>query len=317
MQRRLVLALLLVAVAAALAGCADAAGSVAMSSVDDDALASEASRSLADDPDPIEAYHQRHVRAAIENGSVTDVNPRPNDDSVLPVAYEGRYYDVSSEVVDREMGYRAEFSIDYNTSSVNGSTIRYSELPAVDRRALAPLFAGPRRGDEPGFDLGLPAGYTDSEADSSVLVPDQRYAGVVYEGETYEIAVDSGERTSMSVYRYDASLVAESTDVYAAQLRERYEFTLSGLSTAERDVVDEAVDGRYYAEDTDDQGFASLVDRFLDRPAVERDRYSGSWVARYDGELYWVEMDFGSFVDDAESVTAPDVTPPDATPPPE
>jgi hypothetical protein len=171
----------------------------------------------------------------------------------------------------------------------------------------------PRDRREPGYDFGVGVVYTEREAESSVLVTDQQYDAVRYRGETYPIRVEEPERVELDDYRYEATVVAESADAYGSVLREEYAFTLSGLSDAEQSVIDEASNGTYYAGSSDEQGFASLVERFRSRRAVESDEFGGSWVVRYDGELYWAEMDYGAFITDDDPATRPEETPPPAT----
>jgi hypothetical protein len=228
----------------------------------------------------------------------------------LPFRQGDRFYNLSWTVVDTTPGYRTGIRIDYNASSVEGSVIAYEELPTVDRQRLAPLLDGPREGRQPGYDLGLGVTYSESEAESSVLVPEQQYDAVRYQGETYPIGVDDSERIELNRYRYDSTLVAESPETYGASLREEYAFELSGLSDAERSVVEEALNSTYYADSTDDEGFGALVERFQSRRAVTSDEFGGSWVVRYDGQVYWAEMDYGAFVTDDDPVTQPEETPP-------
>jgi hypothetical protein len=186
----------------------------------------------------------------------------------------------------------------------------YEDLPAVDRRRLAPLMDTTREGRDPGYDIGVGVTYSETEVDSSVLVPDQRYDAVRYQGETFPIDVEGPERVELKRYRYDATPVADSPEAYGSSLREEYAVPLSGLSEAERGVVEESINSTYYADSTDDEGFGSLVERFQSRRAVRSDEFGGSWVVRYDGRVYWVEMDYGAFVTDDDPVTELEETPP-------
>ena len=108
------------------------------------------------------------------------------------------------------------------------------------------------------------------------------------------------------------TLVAESATEYATALRDRYEFELSGLSDAEREVIEGALNDTNYIENDGNDGFASLVDRFRDHESVVQNDHYGYYVVSYEGRLYWAEMDYGSYADDGDSST-----PPEATPPPE
>jgi hypothetical protein len=298
MDRRTVLGFALVALLAITAGCS-ADGSLRMQPVDDEGLADEASNDLAEQrPD----RDSNIVTRAIQNGSATAVDDRPPVDEELPFRYQGRFYDLSYTEAGTEPGYDVGVEIDYNASSVDGEVVDYADLPAVDRRALAYLVQREwARGDtlQPGYDFGTGTVYTEEEAATSVLVPDQEYDAIRYEGEVYPIGVDAGEET-LTVYRYEATQVAESHEAYAADLRDRYEWELSGLNESERDIVESALNDTHYVEESDDAAFASLVDRFRAHESVEAVDYRGSYVVRYDGQLYWAEMDYGSYATDTD-----------------
>jgi hypothetical protein len=90
-------------------------------------------------------------------------------------------------------------------------------------------------------------------------------------------------------YRYEAEEIAASAEAFGAAVREEYAFELSGLTDAEREIVEEAIDGGYYEGEVTD-AFASLARRFRERPAVESDERGGEWVARYEGAVYWADL---------------------------
>lgn len=311
MRRRTVLALALVALLAGLGGCS-AEGSLSMQPVDDAGLAEAASEPLPSDGPP--GADRDVARRAVENGTATAVGDRPPVDVTLPYRHDGRFYALDYGENGTEPGYDVGIRIDYNASSVDGTVVDYRDLPAVDREVLSFLVSRDRPGEErlePGYDVGVGATYTEADAESSVLVPTQAYDAVRYEGEVYPIGVES-ERETLTVYRYEATVVAESAAAYAAQLRDRYAFELSGLSDAERDIVEGALNDTYYIEDSDDEAFASLVDRFRSHEPVAEDDIYGRYVVRYEGQLYWAELDYGSYVTDTEpTVTRPSATPPE------
>ncbi|QPV62345.1 hypothetical protein I7X12_16620 [Halosimplex litoreum] len=297
MRHRTALALALVALVAGLSGCS-AEGSLSLTPVDDRALAQEASHVLPTDGSPDE--DERVVRRAIDNGTATAVGERPPVDEQLPFRHDGRFYAVEYAENGTEPGYEFGIRIDFNASTVDGRVVDYQKLPAVDRDALAFVLSRdlPDEGAlEPGFDFGVGGTYTEDDAESSVLVPAQEYDAVRYEGEVYPIDVEA-ERTELTVYRYEASEVAGSHETYADSLRERYEFELSGLSQGERDLVNDSLNETYWVEDSDNRAFDALVDRFRAQNPVEETDYGGSYVVRYDGGLYWAEIDYGGYATD-------------------
>lgn len=295
MNSRRLLALGLLAVLAATAGCS-ADGSLSMRPVDDAQLATHASAELPEAP----SDDRTVVRAAIANGTATVVGERPPVDEQLPFRHDGRFYAVNYTEAGTEPGRDVNVRIDYNASDAEGTVVAYEDLPAVDQRALAGLLERSDRFDErlqPGYDFGVGLTYTAEEAADSALVDGEEFDAISYEGEVYPVDVAVDE-TTLTVYRYEATVVADSSEDYARHLRERYAFELADLSNAERDVVDDARNDTVYMESDDNEGFASLVDRFRARSAVVQTEYRGSYVVRYEGQLFWAEMRYGSYVED-------------------
>lgn len=293
MCRQKILWFTLVAFLAVTAGCfAHEQGSISVNPVDDSSLAAEASI----DGDEI-GQDSDLVSTAIENGSVTTTDRRGPLDIQLPVRHDGAFYDLSYTETGTE-GYRGGVSIDYNASSVDGETVGYADLPAVDQAALDRLLASADtdRQLRPGYDADRPITYTGSEANASVLVPEQEYTAVRYNGESYPIQVSASEET-LTVYRYNATRVADSADAYTTALRDNYAFELSNLSDDERDIVDSALNDTAYIEGDDNSGFDSLVDRFQAQQPVTEDDLGGSYVVRYDGRVHWVEINYGPYDD--------------------
>jgi hypothetical protein len=298
MNRRKVLAFALVALLAAAAGCSGE-GSLRMDPVDDDSLADQASSDL----DTLQPGQDRElVRDAIQNGTTTAVDDRPPVDQQQIFSYEGAFYDISYTEAGTQQGYVAELRVDYNASTVEGEVIDYADLSAVDQRAVDPLLDRPEPPEEalePGYEFEVVGTYTENQTDSSVLVPEQEYDAVRYEGETYPVGVEAFAET-LTVYQYNSTVVAENAAEYATELREQYEFELSGLSENERSVVEDALNDTNYIDDSDNSGFDSLVERFQSHQAVEETDDTGKYIVRYDGQVHWVEVDYGSYLDDEE-----------------
>lgn len=272
-----------------LAGCS-APGSVSLTAVDDAVLADEASRSL---PSPEADEERALVLGVVENGSATANGTRPPVETEgYPFAVDGAYYDLSAEVVDSRIDARVSLEIDYN-GTTDGRVVAYDDLSPADRALVDALL--PPRSDRrvEGYDMGAGGRYTQSEAASSVLLSGE-YAAIRYEGERYPIRVERRDVT-VRTYRYTASQVASSDEAYADRLRDRHQFTLSGLSDAERGVIEEATGDTYHAETDDDEAFRSVLDRFRSHDAVRSDEYGGEWVVRYRGTVYWAELHYDGF----------------------
>jgi len=297
-QRRLALAVGLLALLAALSGCS-AAGSIELQSVNDSELASEASRAV-DPGDPGTEVTNRSraavVSAAVANGSTTVDGLRPPIEDGLPFVVDGAYYDLSRSVVGERAAHVVDVGINYEDAAANGTAVDYAALPAPDRAALDRLLPRPD-GFDSGDTIGVGVVYSDADLNASALVPTQQYDAVRFEGERYALHVDPPRAETVFTYRYAASMVAPNASAYAAHLDETYAFALTGLSDAERSVVESALDDAYYAESTDDEGFAALVERFRARDAIAADDGEGTWLVRYGGERYLADLSYAAFVD--------------------
>ncbi|QLG63716.1 hypothetical protein [Halorarum salinum] len=293
MNPRVPLLLVALALLVGLAGCS-AAGSIDMTPASDAELADHASRSLPTSDDPRAAVRRDLVRGAVRNGSATANDTRPPvDPDGLPFAVDGAYHDLSVEETGNHTETRVSLEVDYN-GTTDGEAVAHDDLPPADR-ALVDAVLPPRDGyrtEE--YDLGTGTLYTDEEAAESVLLGGG-YDAVEYDGERYPIRVEDGGPRTVTRYRYTATEVAPSAEAYGGDLRETKAFTLSGLPDAEAEIVGEAVDGSYYAESDDDEAFASLLDRFRSHEAVESDEYAGSWIVRYEGEIYWARLHYEEF----------------------
>jgi hypothetical protein len=75
-------------------------------------------------------------------------------------------------------------------------------------------------------------------------------------------------------------------------LREQYLFVLSDLSEAERSIVESAIEDSYYPEDEMPEAFTGMTVRFRDHDAIEADEYGGTWLVRYEGAVYWANVQY-------------------------
>lgn len=287
MRRRTFLATAATALPVALAGCGHPTnGSLALREMADDAAIGD---QYAGETEGLPPELKALVAAAIAGESPTREGLFPPFESDRPVEWDGGYYRVSYEVVDthREMLY--DVRIDWNPAEPPASVIDYRDLPPADRDALGELIPAPEdTPDGEGFDMGR--AYRYGEDAESVLI-DGEYDGVRYEGETYRVAVEGNREVTVETYEYAAERVADSAADLGQQVRERYLFTLSGLGDAERDIVEEATDGTYFPSESTD-AWQSLADRFRSHDALDGDEYGGDWLVRYDGTVYWADLQY-------------------------
>jgi hypothetical protein len=300
MERKALAALGLLALVA-LAGCS-ATGSLSMETANNAEIAEAASRpAVVDSPAPDD---RRVVREAIENRSGTATATEPPVQRGLPLAYEGSYYEIDWNATGTEPGTAFAVGVDLNGTAPADETVRFEELSERDRRLLGNLLIAMSEREprlNPGPEIAIPEEYTMSETNESVLLSGE-YSAVRYNGTVYPFVLEERREETLTRYRYTVDRVADSTSAYAQQLRDEHLFTLSGLSEGERSVMNEAIDGVYYAEDTDDESFRSIMDQFSAESAIEAGSYDGTWLVRYDGKVYTADLSYGGFDQDERPV---------------
>jgi hypothetical protein len=280
MKRRQVLAGAAGALSVALAGCADPTAVLTMTAVSDEEIAERASTS------PSDSESTRIVRSAAENGSATASGTRPPLGVDRTVAFDGAYYDLSRSETPIDDRLRVTIRVDPGESASDAATVAFEELPEVDRELLGRLVPPPEGRDGA---VGASAVYDDADREASALVPESDYGAVERDGERYPFEVIGRDEVDTYEYRYEATRVAEDAAAFADRVRSEYLFELSGLSDAERDIVDEAIDGGYYDGSVSD-AFSSLAERFRAHDAVEPSDWGGEFLVRYDGTDYWADL---------------------------
>lgn len=280
---------------------------LSMEPVSDEEIAERATRSADLEP-PSSRY--RFASRVVENGPVTVEDTEPPFPADSPFVLDGGVYRLSVDIVDSVSATRYRFTLDPadGDDSTEGrtkhaETIRYGELPPVDRKKF----------ESDGLDdpdhLGVSAGmvYTDDEQSESVLVPEPEYDVVVWDdGTRGRWRVDGSAPTSLQTYRYDSAVVHESAAEYGASLREEYAFELSGISDAERDVASTAIEDAYVVapDESPPDAFWTLAERFgrhaefprpssggtPDRETTDDTPVSGTYVVLYDGTAYWTRV---------------------------
>lgn len=82
-------------------------------------------------------------------------------------------------------------------------------------------------------------------------------------------------------------------------MRERFAFTLSNLSDAQREIVTTAIDKQHYVVGPNESlpaAFISLLDRFRNQEqahGLDEDgdgELNGSYLVRYENEGYWTRL---------------------------
>ncbi|REA00512.1 hypothetical protein DEQ92_19770 [Haloferax sp. Atlit-6N] len=212
------------------------------------------------------------------------------------IAYQEAVHELSYEVVEETPATRYSVKVDIVTDSVvEAESIQFADLPEVDQQEFAEH--GLADGDPVG--IGTTFLYTDTEREQSVLVPESEYSYITWGDETEaEWVVDDAYDTTLNTYRYTAEHVATAAG-YGQQMRERFAFDLSGLSEAQREIVETAIaDGQYIVgpDETPSDALVALADRFRGHEqahGLDEDGegdLSGTYLVRYQGDVYWTTL---------------------------
>ncbi|WP_280587696.1 hypothetical protein [Halorubrum sp. Boch-26] len=279
MRRRQVLASGTALLSVALAGC----GHPSVVLDFEDATADDIADSVSTAPDPGSEEYEV-VASARDDGSATRRGRYELFDRTSTVRVDGAFYEVSeTRIGSSEVTvYEVLVDVDPADPTPEIGEIAYEDLPETDRRRLDEIFSESDLPTGEGYDVGVGYGSAEAVGNDSAFVPERRYDVIVYDGERYRVAVDS--RTASEVeYRYEVTAVAPGVESFADRVRDRYLFALSGLSEAERAVVEEAIDGAYFE---DDDAFRSVVDRIREHDGIDVDDFYGTWLLAYEGVEY-------------------------------
>ena len=219
-----------------------------------------------------------------------------------PVVHEGAVYDLDWTQTDRTRT-RTEHVVSVTVQEDDRETdTDFAALPEIDRERLE-LFARRLERYDPDADDERPPPraefqhyYTDAEREASALVPEPAYETIAIQGYPTSIEVRPTE-VELDVYRYTTTERAPSLAAFGRDLRTAHRFELTDLTASEREFFEHVIEeGSYYqgvglGEDRKD-AFEGVADRLVDQPALFVDDREGEWLVGYDGEDYWVRVDF-------------------------
>lgn len=284
---------------AVLAGCATGSGGcssgfeLAMTpATDEDFLAETLTDPSRDRPD---AWREI-VSTAVERDEAryTTVHAAPIRDGDR-VEYEGGYYRLSREEVDREEVEAHVFAAEYDAEQdpPSGATVvPFEDLPEADRAALREMLSDRKGGfDEvEGFSIGgYPVVYSDGAESDSRLLGGSTW--VRYDGAAIEVRIEGTEQVERVTYRYTAEELAPDREAYVGYVRETFVVDLNDVSEAQHEVLSRATDAG-------DEGIQlcrpegaerAVVDRLgtIPESKTPRDR---TWFLDYEGEVYLTEL---------------------------
>ena len=279
MQRRQFLASGTALLAVGLAGCGHPNTVLDLEAASDDDIADEDSTTA----EPGTEEYQV-LTSARDDGSATRSGRDELFDRTDTVRVDGAFYEVSETRIESSEATVYSVDVAFNPDDTKAAVgeVAYEDLPAFDREQLSFIADGQEPADEEGYNVNVDYGTAEAVGDRSALVPEQEYDIVTHEGDRYRVEVES-QTVPENEYRYEVTEVAPDVEAFADQVREEYLFALTGLSAAEREVVEEAIDGAYYE---DDDAFRSVTDRIRDHEGLNVDDFYGTWLLGYEDEEY-------------------------------
>ncbi len=288
-------AFLTTALALSIAGCSESnegSGSLSMSPLPDDAAIA---RRYAGATETLSPDRRALVEAAVAGEAPRRTGRFPPYEASRPLEHDGAFYEIERATVDTQTVTRYDIRVDYDPATPPSTVVAYADLPAADKRALdgqVPPDDDISTGE--GFDLDSTYRYP---IDAESVLLDGEYDGITYDGTTYRIAIEPDREVTVSTYEYRAERIAPDAPTLGRQLRARYLFELTDLSAAERDIVEEA--RRIYRPENEvPDAFRSLAGRIRSHDPVERGAERGTWLAEYDGTVYWTILEYPSETDE-------------------
>ena len=209
------------------------------------------------------------------------------------VEHEGTYYRVAREQTATRERTAHQVAIEYDretTPEDDASVVSLDDLPEADREAFLSAYPDEKlgKGSTPrGFSIGGYDYVYPDGADSRLQ--DGETVWIRYEGRPLAVTVDGTETVEEVTYRYTLQEVADDEAAFVSFVRDEYVVALDGLSAAEREVFEQAIDEDVNECEPLSEGFAGLKDRLEDVPEDRRldDR---EWPVAYEGDTYEVSF---------------------------
>ena len=298
LSRRRLLAACAVGATAAFAGCVDPDVAMFVDPVSTDRAIGEQATTRPEAGSEFAAA----VGNATANGTVAPSrgeNSGPPFRVDRPVVHDGTVYDLDWESTGRTET-RTEHIVSLTVSKDDREAdANFEDLPEIDRKRLDVFASRLERydpdGERPPPEAAFQHHYTDAERNASALVPDPEYDTIAIQGYPTIVDVQPIE-VELDVYRYTTTERAPSLAAFGRELRTAHRFELTGLSETERDFFESVIEeGSYYQGslgDDHEEAFAGVADRLVDRPALFVENRAGEWLVGYDGNDYWIRVDF-------------------------
>lgn len=239
------------------------------------------------------------IERTVENGSTRVDGEGPPARGDKPVVYDRSVYRISYRVVNERPATRYFWNLEPTDGGSDEETVQFEDLPRLDREKFRLVgLADGAYGERNSLDVGMTFKYANEDRDESALVPTPERPIIVWGPDRrarFSVTNSNSKNATLKTYEYTVKRLAPTVEAYGQQLRERYTFELSGLSDAERNIVDQAIGEHGYTVERGESppdAFWSLADRFRQQEAVEdrRDGVTGEYLATYEGQIYGTEL---------------------------
>lgn len=247
-------------------------------------------------PDGEESPNKRtRLMDRVVDGGATINRTRPPLPTDTHISFEDTVYTLSHTIVETTPATTFPVKLDILETEVPPErTVRFADLPAVDRETFAQN--GLADGDVVG--IGTTFLYTDEEVTRSALVPESQYDAIVWDnGSKAEWVVEDGYDTPIHSYEYTAEVVAPAAG-YGRQIREQVAFTLEEVTDRQRDIIQTArkdqensFDGYIVGPDEHPPpAFVALAKQFQSQSQIHQlgqeppGDLDGQYLVQYDGE---------------------------------
>ncbi|WP_411963712.1 hypothetical protein [Haloferax sp. YSMS24] len=208
------------------------------------------------------------------------------------VEHEGTYYRVEREQTAEKERSAHLVSIEYErerTPSDDATVLSLDELPEADQEAFLSAYPEKlkRGGDPHGFSIGGYEYVYPDGANSQLL--DAGTVWIRYDGRPLEVTVRGTKTVEEVTYSYTLDEVAADQSAFVAFVRDEFVVTLDGLSEAEREVFEQAIEEDVNECEPLSEGFAGLKER-LEAVPEEKRLDDMAWPVTYEGDTYDVSF---------------------------
>lgn len=249
--------------------------------------------------------HHEGIVEQIEAGDgtavIADQSPIQREE---PFYYDGTIYTFEHEEVGTTSGLMVRFWLEFDSAAGAFDEVpaenHYSseELPEVDRTDLIDRHG--LTGDDYFEQAWVSNTYVGDEIEASAFVPDPEPVAIELEDGWVKLDPDEPEELELTRFEYSLEVYEDSPASIGQELREEYEFELTGYDDEEAELLREAIDEEYgyrLLEEEPPEAFYRLVDRF---EAAENlpiwygsdEEDSNQYIVAFDGGTYWASIHY-------------------------